>query len=112
MAEQERRGNPRYAFIANAEVIEQASQARIATRVSELSLTGCYLDMMTPLPMNELLLVKITAGQSVFQAKTKVIYSHANLGIGVSFLDVEPKYMAVLRGWLAEAEKDPQRLLA
>jgi len=47
----ERRRTPRYTFIASAELIEEASDVRIATRVSELSLYGCYLDMMNPFPV-------------------------------------------------------------
>ncbi len=44
----EQRRTPRYTFIASAELIEQKTDVRIATRVSELSLHGCYLDMMNP----------------------------------------------------------------
>src|SRR5260370_38421547 len=41
----ERRRTPRYPFIATAEVVDQSTQASIATRVTELSLTACYFDM-------------------------------------------------------------------
>src|SRR6266446_736611 len=41
---------PRYPFIATAEVVDQSSQASIATRVTVRSLTGCYLEMPNPLP--------------------------------------------------------------
>ena len=44
----------------------------IATRVSELSLLyGCYLDMMNPFPVGTLVLVKISAGDAYFDAKSK-----------------------------------------
>src|SRR6266568_5980522 len=50
IVERERRRTPRYPFIASAELIEEKADVRIASRVSELSLHGCYLDMMNPFP--------------------------------------------------------------
>jgi len=55
---------PGYSFIASAELIEVRADVRIASRVSELSLHGCYLDMMNPFPKDTLVLVKISAGES------------------------------------------------
>jgi len=46
--DRERRRTPRYMFFASAELLEEKSEVRIATRVSELSRNGCYLDMMNP----------------------------------------------------------------
>lgn len=97
---------PRYAFIATAELIEQKTDVRIATRVSELSLHGCYLDMMNPFPPETLVLVKISAGDTVFQAKAKIIYVQPNLGAGVSFLEIATESEVILQGWLAQAKQD------
>jgi PilZ domain len=102
----ERRRVPRYTFIATAELIEEASDVRIATRVSELSLYGCYLDMMNPFPVGTLVLVKISAGDAFFQAKSKIIYSQPNMGAGVAFLEVESAYQPILERWLDAAERD------
>ena len=71
----EQRRTPRYTFIASAELIEQKTDVRIATRVSELSLHGCYLDMMNPFPQDTQVLVKIFAGEEFFHAKAKIITS-------------------------------------
>jgi hypothetical protein len=106
---QEKRRGPRYTFIASAELIEERSDVRIASRVSELSLHGCYLDMMNPFPVNTLVLVKISAGEAYFQAKAKIIYSQPNMGAGLGFLEVQPQYQTVLERWLDEAEKDHRR---
>jgi hypothetical protein len=103
--DRERRRTPRYIFIASAELYEEHSDLRVASRVSELSLHGCYLDMMNPFPTGTLILVKIFAGEMTFQAKSKVVYSTPNMGAGVAFLEVESKYENVLNQWLAEAAK-------
>jgi hypothetical protein len=97
---------PRYAFIATAELIEQKTDVRIATRVSELSLHGCYLDMMNPFPPETLIIVKISAGDTIFQAKSKIVYVQPNLGAGVTFLEVTPENEAILQRWLARAKQD------
>jgi hypothetical protein len=82
---------------------------RIASRVSELSLNGCYLDMMNPFPKGTLVLVKIAAGDEFFQAKSKVVYAQHNMGAGVGFLEVEPDSQAVLERWLDGAEQERKR---
>ncbi len=85
---------------------------QIAVRVSELSLGGCYLDMMNPLPMGTLVRVKISAGVDFFESKAEILYSLAHPGgVGMRFIDVEPQYLAVLQGWLEKAERDRQRRL-
>lgn len=81
---------------------------RIASRVSELSLYGCYLDMMNPFPVGTLVLVKISAGNAFFQAKSKIIYAQPNMGAGVVFLETEAQYQPVLERWLDEASKGNQ----
>lgn len=105
----ERRRTPRYSFIASAELIEQSSDVRIATRVSELSRFGCYLDMMNPFPVGTLVLVKISAGDAFFQAKAKIVYSQPNMGAGVVFLEIDPTYVPVLERWLSDAAKDQEK---
>jgi hypothetical protein len=111
MSEQQRRRTPRYAFIASAELLEPRTEVRIATRVSELSIHGCYMDMLNPFPVDTPVLVKISAGSAEFQTKARVIYAHPNFGAGVVFLNPEPQYVDVLKGWISEAEKDPERLI-
>ena len=106
---QEKRRSPRYSFVASAELIEERADVRIASRVSELSLHGCYLDMMNPFPTGTMVLVKIAAGDSFFEAKAKIVYSQPNMGAGVAFLHIEPDSQTALERWLDEAKKDLQR---
>lgn len=105
----ELRRTPRYTFIATAELIEEKTDVRIATRVSELSLHGCYLDMMNPFPENTIVRVKIFAGNDFFQANGKIVYVQPNLGAGVSFLEVDPQHLTILERWLNQAQKDNQQ---
>jgi PilZ domain len=102
----EKRRVPRYPFIASAELIEIKADVRIASRVSELSLHGCYLDMMNPFPTGTLVLVKISAGDAFFEAKSQIAYSQPNMGAGVKFLEVQAQYQPVLERWLDEAARE------
>jgi len=105
----ERRRGPRYPFIASAELIEEKADVRIASRVSELSSHGCYLDMMNPFPTGTMVLVKISAGEAFFQSKAKIVYSQMNMGAGVGFLEIDKNSQIVLERWLDEAEKEAQK---
>jgi PilZ domain len=103
--DRERRRSPRYIFIASAELYEQTTDVRVASRVSELSRHGCYLDMMNPFPTGTIILLKIFAGDLAFQSKARVVYFTPNVGAGVTFQDVEPKDEYILNRWLEEAAK-------
>ena len=108
--EREKRRMPRYIFFAAAELLEEKSDVRVASRVSELSLHGCYLDMMNPFPVDTPILLKIwTEEISVFHTKAKIVYAQPNVGAGVQFGDVDPKSLALLQQWLADAAKETDR---
>ena len=99
----ERRRTPRYPFIATAEVIEDISHTSTSTSVSELSLYGCYLDMPNPLPKDAQIKVKIYSEGKFFEASGVVVYSQPNLGVGVTFREVRPQFLSVLKQWLLAA---------
>lgn len=96
----ERRRTPRYPFIGTAEVVDQASQASISTRVTELSLYGCYLDMPNPLPKDTQIKIKIYSEGKFFESSGVIVYSQPNLGVGVTFREVRPQFLSVLKQWL------------
>src|ERR1039458_8077736 len=67
-----RRTTPRFAFIAEAEIVG----AKDRSRVSELSARGCYVDTINPLPKGEALQLRIRYGCSTCAFPVKVIYTH------------------------------------
>lgn len=100
---QERRRTPRYPFVADAVVRDDSSGTTLNTRVSELSLYGCYVDMANPFPPDTPITVKINSGGRCMEASGKVVYAAPNLGIGVSFHDVNVHSSIVLKEWLVQA---------
>ena len=101
--QQERRRTPRYPFIATAEVIDQATKTSVSTRVAELSLHGCYIEMANPLPQGNEILVKVYSEGKFFEGAGKVVYAVPNQGIGVCFHDLRQQYLVVLKEWLIKA---------
>ena len=101
--EQTQRCEPRYPFIASAELLEENSGARMNSRISDLSLNGCYVDTINPLPDGTLVHLRIFAETHAFEAPARVIHSQAFLGMGVKFREVRPESAEVLRLWLPEA---------
>jgi PilZ domain len=101
--EDERRHEPRYAFIASAELLEENSGSRMDSRISDLSLSGCYVDTVNPLPGGTIVQLRIFTETHSFEAPATVVYSHTHLGMGMKFRDVQANNEEVLRLWLPEA---------
>ncbi|MGB8475398.1 MAG: PilZ domain-containing protein [Candidatus Acidiferrum sp.] len=101
--QQEQRREPRFPFIASAELLEENSGSRMNTRISDLSLSGCYVDTINPFPDGTPLHLRIFTETHSFEAPATVVYSHTHLGMGVKFREVQAKFEEVLRLWLPEA---------
>jgi hypothetical protein len=97
------RREPRYAFIASAEVMEENSGSRMSTRISDLSFGGCYVDTVNPLPDGTPVRLKIFTETHSFEAPATVVYAHTHLGMGMKFGEVQPQHEEVLRLWLPDA---------
>lgn len=101
--ENERRRSPRFPFIASAEVHTENNASQVAARVSDISATGCYVDTVNPLPGGTTVRLKIFNETQSFEAAATVVYSHLHLGMGLSFSEVPPSSLSILRGWLTPA---------
>lgn len=101
--ESERRRSSRYPFIAAAELTEATSGASLNASTSDLGPTGCYLDMMNPLPQGTVISIQITYQGQAFAAGGVVAHSHPNMGMGVEFIALESGCASLLETWLHEA---------
>ena len=100
----EKRRSPRFPFVAVAEITEKESSGKLVTRVSELSVNGCYIDEQNPFPNGTIVRLKIIYESEIFDATAKVLYAHLNLGMGLVFEEVSLRSGAVLREWLLAAK--------
>jgi hypothetical protein len=97
-----RRVFPRYPFIAQAEVIDLGSGARLSTRTSEVGLGGCYLDMINPIPDGTPVRVHLRCDKGTFEAPGKVVYCQQGFGMGIAFGEIAPAQRKILESWLVE----------
>jgi hypothetical protein len=93
----------RFPFIASAEVLAEKAGSRMSARISDLSVLGCYVDTINPLPDGTPVLIKIFNNSQEFEAPATVVYSHTHLGMGLAFREVQPNSQTVLQNWLQAA---------
>lgn len=96
----ERRRAPRYQFIADAEVCELDSGTKLKAKTGDLSLSGCFLDMLNPSPEGTEIRVTIFQGTTSFIGLGRVVFVFPNLGMGVVFTSVTTDQLATLEEWL------------
>ena len=95
------RRTPRYPFSGSAEITSAGLSQ--PTRVTELSLYGCYLEAVDSLPPRTRVTLKITTGGQGFEARASVLYSRPMQGMAVAFRDVKPSVLAILHEWLQQS---------
>src|SRR5208282_3082390 len=100
----DRRKAPRYPIIADARVTDVKTETEFKTRVSELSVCGCYLDFLNPLPEGTELHLQITKDTGKFETDAKVVYSHPGMGLGILFVDTPDEQRKTLERWIADLQ--------
>jgi len=102
----ERRSAPRHAMVLAAEVIELPRGAKLSARTSDVSLTGCYIDTLNPVPQGSEVRVRITHGTETFVSLGRVVYVSYGLGMGIQFVNVEDGELAKLDRWFSETDRE------
>jgi len=106
--EEERRRTPRYQFIAPAELVDDASGARIQSWVADLGLHGCSLSVKDAPRAGAVISLKIgTNPRETFLARAIVVHSRTDRA-GIVFDAVAPSSLEMLSKWLGQA-KFPMR---
>ncbi len=101
----ERRRAARHAFTATAEIVNEKENARLTSRVSDLSLHGCYVEMTNPLPQGTNVLIEIYTETEFLEAHATVAYLEPQQGMGLTFSDMHAYFAGVLNRWVDRAER-------
>jgi hypothetical protein len=106
----ERRNHPRYAFSASVEAIEAKSRARIQGRTADLSQGGCYVDTISPFPIETMIKLRLMTENRSVEIPSKVIYSLPGMGMGVMFLTGDAEQASLVEKWIGElsGELEPE----
>jgi hypothetical protein len=97
---EDRRKHQRHVFSATAEVVDLASGTRLTTRAADLNKGGCYLDMLTPLPIGSNVRVHIRAFGGEFMCAAVVRDSQHGMGMGVAFADLDDAQKSLIESWI------------
>ena len=100
--ETERRCTSRSPFVAPVELIDMRTGSRIPARVGDLSLRGCYVDTLNPLPVGSNVRLQIFCAGEAFDVLARVRSSHLGSGMGLVFADPTPAQRTTLRNWLGQ----------
>jgi hypothetical protein len=98
----ERRRNLRYPFTASVDAVEPKSNAKITGRTSDISLSGCYVDTISPFPIETIIKIRLTKEKVTFEADAKVVLSKVGMGMGVAFISAVPQHIRIFQKWLNE----------
>ena len=98
----ERRSAPRHAMVLAAEVVEVPRGAKLNARIADISLTGCYVDTLNPVPKGSEVRVRLTHGTETFVALGRVVYVSYGLGMGIAFVSLGDDQRALLARWFSE----------
>ncbi|HTZ72289.1 MAG TPA: PilZ domain-containing protein [Candidatus Aquilonibacter sp.] len=101
-----RRVNPRFPVSADAEIMLKDGRW-IHGQLSELSLRGCYVDSLEPLPVGTELHLSVFDGIGTCELPGKVIYKHSGGGLGVAgmgvlFSEMPADQNSVIHAWIDE----------
>ena len=90
----------RYSFHATAEVRDLGSRNEHVAITRDLSAGGCFVKTAAPLPKGTRIRVRIEHAGAEFTAVGRVTDNVSAIGMGVEFVEVEPKDRAILEKWL------------
>lgn len=87
----DRRQFPRVSCRIEAQVAIEKGSLRMPATVTDISLGGCYLEMLAPLPVDSLVEVLLKPGDVSLQMSGKVRSSQTGMGMGIAFTGMRPE---------------------
>jgi hypothetical protein len=95
------RRSSRHSFGAKAEVRNLGSPNELVSLTRDLSVGGCFVKTAAPLPEGSRVRVRIEHDGAEFTAIGRVTANVTAEGMGVEFIEMEPKDRAILETWIA-----------
>ncbi len=92
----DRRAQPRHKCTGGAEVRKPGVDARVWGTLSDISLGGCYVEMLTPFPLASEVDLDLGVGSRRLRAAGVVRTSHPGCGMGIQFTSLSDQDRAEL----------------
>ena len=97
----ERRRAPRYQLIADAEIVELRSNAKLNARTSDVSLVGCFMNSARSFPQGSKVWLCLVLKKKSFTSLGVIVRTQPT-GMAVSFSEVKKDQHNELHRWLAQ----------
>jgi hypothetical protein len=85
----ERRRNPRYRASGGVQMYPAGSEVRVWGTLTDISLGGCYVESMSPLPAATEVSMELESDADRLHVRAAVRVSHPGCGMGLEFLAME-----------------------
>jgi hypothetical protein len=96
----EKRGRTRVKVSVPIELTPEGSEAPLRTETADLSVRGCYIEMLFTLPVGTQVRVTLQAGGSTILTTGKIVTRDPNVGNGIEFTSVTDKDSETLRQFI------------
>ncbi|MGA8145053.1 MAG: PilZ domain-containing protein [Candidatus Acidiferrales bacterium] len=93
----ERRRFPRASCRLEASVMDEGSSVGLPAKVTDISLGGCYVEMLSPPPVGSPVELTLDSGQGSLRTRGKVLTSQSGMGMAVAFTAIAPEDFERLR---------------
>ena len=100
------RRHTRFPFTALVEALEPKTNTQISGRSSDVSISGCYVDTLSPFPIGTVIRIRLTRENVSFEANAKVVFSQIGMGMGVSYISAEKDMFLIYQKWIRELSGD------
>ena len=87
----ERRKFARHACRIETQVVSEDGATGVPGTITDVSLGGCYVEMLSPLPVDSTIHLSLNPGTTTLHMSGKVRSSQMGLGMGVSFTGMGPE---------------------
>ncbi len=87
----ERRKFARHTCRIETQVVTEDGSTAVPGTITDVSLGGCYVEMLSPLPVDSVIHLSLNPGTSTLHMSGKVRSSQMGLGMGVSFTGMGPE---------------------
>jgi hypothetical protein len=96
----ERRTHERASLIATVELTDLQTGMVTRARTSDVSMSGCYVDTLNPLPSGSTVALLIEKGGENLKVQASVRIQFQGSGMGVAFEDLSAEQCEIVKNWL------------
>lgn len=97
----EKSSAPRYVLIAKVDIIEPITGKRITGLTSDISLTGCQIEVSSSFPQGSLVQIRITRSGQTLETLATIVRVQPQ-GMGVAFRKTAPDHTAIVTSWIKQ----------